>query len=106
VGSRKTEGRPLTQDGVTSTRVLPALVEAEDGHAGFGLVPEAVLTGELTFEAGEKGLPERAFVGTADGTHGGVHASMLAPAAGRERWMCGTLGPKGTPWLGAGPPLP
>ena len=33
----------LTEAGVASMRVIPALDEVEDGHSGLGLVLEAVL---------------------------------------------------------------
>ena len=71
----------LTEAGVASMRVVPALDEVEDGHSGLGLDLEAVLVEELALEGGEEALAESVVVGVADGAHGGTHAGMLASEA-------------------------
>ena len=44
---------------VPTVRVVPALDELEDGHAGFHLAPEPPAVQELALEGGEEALAHR-----------------------------------------------
>ena len=61
--------RAISESGVASCRIVPALDEGEDGHAGFGLGLELPSVKELAFERGEEALTHGIVVGVANGSH-------------------------------------
>ena len=77
--------RLVVQAGMPPVRVVPALDEVEDGHAGLGLGREAAAIEQLTLERGEEALAEGVVVGVAHVAHGGPDAGFAAAEAKGDR---------------------
>ena len=73
------KGGHLAERPVPSMGVVPGLDEVEDGHAGLGLITEALPLDELGLEGREEALAHRVVVGVADGAHRGPDTSLFAP---------------------------
>ena len=78
-------------------RVVPALDEVDDGHAGLGLGGEAAAVQELALEGGEEALTESIVVGVPDAPHRRPDPGLAAAEPKGDRGVL-RLNPPWQPW--------
>ena len=76
---------------MSSTRVVEALDEVEDGHPGLGSGPEPATVQQLALERGEEALAEGVVVGVSHRSHRRLYAYLPAAEAEGDGRVLGPL---------------
>ena len=85
-----TDRRQVVQAGMPAVRVVPALDEVEDGHAGLSLGRETAIQ-QLALEGGEKALTEGVVIGVAHAPHGRADTGLAAAKPKGDRGVLAAL---------------